>query len=42
MYNQNIDISNKIISYNDLYEILSAMNDELTKYQKININEVNK
>ncbi|MEE3343848.1 MAG: hypothetical protein VZS44_07150 [Bacilli bacterium] len=39
MYNQNIDISNKIISYNDLYEIFSAMNDELIKYQKINKNE---
>lgn len=35
MHNDTIKVANKIISYEDLYEIFSAMNEKLVKYKKI-------
>lgn len=39
MYNDTVTAANKIISYNDLYDIFLAMNDEITKWQKVSKNE---
>ena len=38
-YNGSVTAANKIISYNDLYEIFSAMNEEITKWLKVSKNE---
>lgn len=35
MYNDTIKVANKIISYNDLYEIITKMNEKLDYYLKI-------
>ena len=35
MYNDTIKVANKIIKYEDLYEIFSAMNEKLVKYKNI-------
>lgn len=35
MYNDRIDVSNKIITADDLYEIITLMNEKLVHYQKI-------
>ncbi len=39
MYNGSVTAANKIISYDDLYDIFLAMNDEITKWQKVSKNE---
>lgn len=39
MYNDQLKVANKIISYDDLYEIFSKMNEKLNHYQKIYNNE---
>lgn len=36
MYNDTIKVANKIISYDDLFEIFSKMQEKLLHYQKIN------
>ena len=36
MYNDTIKVANKIISYEDLFEIFSKMQEKLLHYQKIN------
>lgn len=42
MYNNTIKVANKIISYDDLYEIFSEMQERLLHYQKINDLEAEK
>lgn len=39
MYNDTIKVANKIISYNDLYEIFSRMQEKLVQFRKINDTE---
>ena len=39
MYNGSVTAANKIIGYDDLYDIFLAMNDEITKWQKVSKNE---
>ncbi len=39
MYKDTVTAANKIISYNDLYDIFIAMNEEITKWQKVSKNE---
>lgn len=36
MYNDTIKVANKIISYNDLFEIFSKMQEKLVQFKKIN------
>lgn len=36
MYNDTIKVANKIISYNDLFEIFSRMQEKLVQFKKIN------
>ena len=39
MYNDTIKVANKIISYDDLFEIFSKMQEKLMYYKKISANE---
>lgn len=39
MYNDTIKVANKIISYNDLFEIFSKMQEKLVQFKKINDTE---
>lgn len=39
MYNDKIKVANKIITYDDLYEIFSKMNEKLSYYKKISAQE---
>ena len=39
MYNETVTAANKIITYNDLYDIFNSMNEEITKLKKISENE---
>lgn len=39
MYNDTIKVANKIISYDDLFEIFTQMNEKLQYYKRISINE---
>ena len=36
MYNDTIKVANKIITYDDLFEIFTQMNEKLIYYKKIN------
>lgn len=42
MYNDTIKVANKIITYDDLFEIFAKMNEKLTYYKKINDSEEKK
>ena len=39
MYDDKIKVANKIITYDDLYEIFSKMNEKITYYKKVSYNE---
>ena len=41
MYKDTIKVANKIISYNDLFEIFSKMQEKLLECKKISNNEEN-